>query len=133
MSTRYHTRTMPDHLKVASWLGIARFVVGQALGGFLWWKVQIDGLPLGYAADGHFFLCLAGVCFTLAILRLVLAVGALRCWAWTRRLGLGLAVFDAANLFFFPVSTALGLQGFVAYRNSETLQSQCGRRWREYE
>ena len=112
---------MPDHLKVASWLGIARFVIGLALGGFLWWKVQIRGLPPGYDTDGRVFLWLAGVCFTLAILRLLLAVGALRCWSWTRRLGLGLAVFDAANLVFFPVSTALGLQGFVAYRHSETL------------
>ncbi len=112
---------MPDHLKVASWLGIARFVVGLALGGFLWWKVEIRGLSPGSDSDGHVFLCLAGVCFTLAILRLLLAVGALRCWAWTRGLGLGLAVFDTANLVFFPVSTALGLQGFVAYRHSETL------------
>ena len=112
---------MPAHLKVALWLGIARFVVGQALGVFLWWKVQIRGLPSGYEWDGHVFLCLAGLCIALALLRLVLAIGAVRCWAWTRRLGLGLAVFDCANLVFFPLSTALGLQGFVAYRHAETL------------
>ena len=112
---------VPDHLKVASCLGIARFVIGLNLAVFLWWKVQVRGLPPGSSGDGVVFLCLAGVCVTMAILRLALALGALRWWSWTRKLGLGFAVFDTANLVFFPVSTALGLQGFVAYRHSETL------------
>lgn len=110
---------MPDHLKVASWLAFVRFVVGQTLGGFLWWKAS--GLPPGHVADGYVLLCLAGVCVAVSTLRVVVFAGAFRCWEWTRRLGLGLAVFDCANLVFFPLSTALGLQGFVAYRHSETL------------
>ncbi len=112
---------MPDHLNVTFWLAIARCFVGMAFAGFLFWKVEMRGLTGGTSVDAQFFLCLAAVCFTLATLRLVLAIGAFNCWPWTRKLGLGLAVFDCVNLIFFPLSTALGLQAFVAYRHSETI------------
>lgn len=112
---------VPDHLRVASCLAIVRVVVGLNVAIFLFWKVQMRGLPSGFARDGQIFLVLAGLLCILAILRILLAAGGLKRWVWTRKLGVGLATFDCLNLFFFPVSTALGLQGFVAYRHSETV------------
>jgi hypothetical protein len=39
------------------------------------------------------------------------------------RFGVALAYFDLANLIIFPISTALGLYGFVVYRHPQTISA----------
>ena len=111
-------RGLPDHLKIVSVLAVARWFLGTAFAVYLFMKVA--DLPVGTEADAAILLTVAWASFCLAQLRLVQALGARLAWAWTRRLGFTLAVFDCANLVFFPLSTALGFLGVVAYRHPDT-------------
>ena len=112
---------MPSHLRMTFWLGIVRWVLGTALAGFIFWKVESDNLRRIYADDAMILLSIAVTIVLFAQMRALMSLGAVYAWYWTRRVGLGLAFFDCVNITCFPFSTTFGLQGVVAYRHPETL------------
>ncbi len=114
---------MPDRLKLACWLGSVRSIVGVLLASFLVYKLFFAEKPVPevFASDRRLFLVLAIVLAVLALLRLTIVVGSVLSLRWVRRLGLGLAIFDCANLILFPLSTAFGLHGLVVFRHADTV------------
>lgn len=120
---------MVDHVRVLGWIGIVRAVLALGLGLYIGgaaWKlgpqsysssVEASALPLDLAA----FALLAYLCVSFSVLRAVQGVLAVMGRPSARRFGIALAYFDLVNLLLFPVSTALGLYGFVVYRHPQTV------------
>ena len=121
---------MSDHLKVLAKIGIARAVIGLALGAFLIWKAAtFEAMDYGEAPptveiqqlDRTVIRILGIGCLVLAPVRALQAMLVLRERRQGRVLGKALALWDMVNLLLFPVSTALGLYGFVVYRHPDTV------------
>lgn len=117
---------MSDHLKVLSLLGFLRAGAGLILGSYLLWKAanlgfaDYEGTPLTADIewlDRTAFRALGIACLTLAPIRAAQAALVLLGHTLGRVMGVWLALFDMVNLMIFPISTALGIYGFVVYRS----------------
>jgi hypothetical protein len=120
---------MLEHVRVLGYLGLFRAALGAALGIYLVWKsahLDLSAYGLTFVTeeilrlDGKAFLLLGWLCIGMSCLRVAQGVLTLKRKARARPFGVGLALFDFLNLALFPVSTALGLYGFVVYRHPET-------------
>ncbi len=118
---------MLEHVRVLGSLGIVRAAFGAALGIYLIWKAaHLDLSDYGSTAqmldfDSKVFLVLGCFSVVMACVRLIQGILTLKKAACARPFGVGLACFDFLNLTLFPVSTALGLYGFVVFRHPETV------------
>jgi len=121
---------MLEHVKILGRIGIARALLGVALGSYLIWSAQaLDIVAYGLTQvtpdtvqfDRTAFMVIGGLCLAMAPVRCVQAILALKGRPSARLFGMGLAIWDAVNLSLFPVSTALGLYGIVVYHNPETV------------
>jgi hypothetical protein len=117
---------MSDHLKVLSVLGFVRAALGVILGVYLLWKAanlgfaDYEGAPLTAEIewlDRTAFRVLGIACLTLAPIRALQAALVRRGHPLGRVMGIWLALFDMVNLVLFPISTALGIYGYVVYRS----------------
>jgi uncharacterized membrane protein len=126
---------MVAHVSVLGWLGLARSLVGAGLGAYLIWKATDLG-PRDYgmvvdpetlAFDAAVFLWVGVALAAISLLRLIQSLLVLL-GPRARWLGMALALFDMANLVFFPVSTALGVYAFVVYRHPEAAERFRARR-----
>jgi hypothetical protein len=120
---------MVAHVPVLGWLGVFRSLLGAALGAYLIWKSsnlseRDYGAPVDVqtvALDASVFLGVGVALAAISALRLVQGLLVLA-GPRARWLGVALAVFDMANLVFFPVSTALGVYAFVVYRHPDAVE-----------
>ena len=118
---------MVEHVRVLGYLGILRAAGGAALGIYLIWKaVHLNLSDYGstgemLSLDTNAFLVLGWLSIAMACLRVTQGILTLRKTTCARPFGVGLACFDFLNLALFPVSTALGLYGFVVFRHPETV------------
>lgn len=119
---------MAEHVRVLGIVGIVRAVAGVALG--IWLILAAGHLdasdygiprpsPETVLFDQGALYIVGRVCLALAPLQGVQGLLALLRKSLARPLGKALAVLDLVNLFFFPVSTALGLYGLVVYSHPD--------------
>ena len=122
---------MAEHVRVLGFVGIARGVLSMGLGAWLVWAsfhIHIQDYQMTPATeetvrlDRLAFLLAGGVCLVFGPAAVLQGALALARKPVARRFGLGIALLDMVNLILFPLSTALGLYGFVVYCHPSTAE-----------